>query len=356
MCSRLPSNPARSNDPCVAVLQVIAALVVVGVLYQRIAAMRQRRRFLPPGLLIDVGGHRLHAICRGRGSPVVLLESGIAASSLSWAVVQPEIAKFTRVCAYDRAGLAWSEAASCPRTFEQIVDELAKVLAQVAAGERYVLVGHSFGGFVVRAYAARNPGSVVGLVMVDPPTEWLMMTPERARLLRGGRQLSRIGAVLAHAGVVRASLALLSGGAPGAPRRFVRVFGSMAARTLERLVGEVRKLPPDVQSIVQELWCQPKCFQAMADHLQVLERDGMSAGALIPPRNIPLVVISSGNQPPEQIAAHRILAEQSADSRHVVASRSAHWVQFDEPELIVTLVRELVEKVNTRRDNSALPA
>ena len=356
MCSRLPSNPARSNDPGVAVLRVVAALVVVGVLYQRLAAMRQRRRFPPPGLLIDVGGHRLHAICRGRGSPVVLLESGIAASSLSWAVVQPEIAKFTRVCAYDRAGLAWSEAASCPRTFEQIVDELAKILAQVAAGERYVLVGHSFGGFVVRAYAARHPGSVVGLVMVDPPTEWLMMTPERARLMRGGRQLSRIGAVLAHAGVVRASLALLSGGAPGAPRRFVRVFGSTAARTLERLVGEVRKLPPDVQSIVQELWCQPKCFQAMADHLQVLERDGMSVGALIPPRHIPLVVISSGNQPPERIAAHRILAERSADSRHVVASRSAHWVQFDEPELIVTLVRELVEKVNTRRDNSTLPA
>ena len=347
MCSRLPANPAGSDDTRVAVLQLIAALVVVGVLYQRIAAMRHRRRFPPPGLLIDVGGHRLHAICRGSGGPVVMLESGIAASSLSWAMVQPEIATFTRVCAYDRAGLAWSEAASCPRTFEQIVDELAKVLAQVAAGERHVLVGHSFGSFVVRAYAARNPGSVVGLVMVDPPTEWLTMTPERSRMLRGGRQLSRIGVVLAHAGVVRASLALLTGGRPGAPRRFVKVFGPTAARTLERLIGEVRKLPADVHPMLQELWCQPKCFQAMADHLQVLERDGMSVGALIPPQDIPVVVISSGNQPPEQIAAHRMLAERSANSRHVVASRSTHWVQFDEPELIVSLVRELVERANT---------
>src|SRR6186713_1551314 len=113
-----------------------------------------------PGLLVDVGGHRLHAICRGHGSPLVLLEAGIAASSLSWSVVQPEIARFTRVCAYDRAGLAWSEAASKPRTFDRIVDELARVLAHVAPGERCVLVGHSFGSFVVRAYAARNPGSV----------------------------------------------------------------------------------------------------------------------------------------------------------------------------------------------------
>jgi pimeloyl-ACP methyl ester carboxylesterase len=309
-----------------------------------IAARRHRQRFPPPGLLIDVGGHRLHAICRGHGSPIVLLESGVAASSLSWAAVQPEIAKFTRVCAYDRAGLAWSEAASCPRSFEQIVDELSTVLARVAPGERYVLVGHSFGSFVIRAYAARNPDSVVGLVMVDPPTEWLTTTPERARMLRGGRQLSRIGALLAQIGVVRACLVLLTGGAPGAPRRFVRVFGPTAARTLERLIGEVRKLPPEVYPMLQELWCQPKCFHAMADHLGVLEREGASMGALIPPRNIPVVVISSGNQPTAQIAAHLMLAERSADGRHVVAARSAHWVQFDEPELVVALVRELVER------------
>jgi pimeloyl-ACP methyl ester carboxylesterase len=307
---------------------------------------------MPPGSLIDVGGHRLHAICRGHGGPVVLLESGIAASSLSWAVVQPEIAKFTRVCAYDRAGLAWSDAASCPRSFERIVDELSTILEHVASGERFVLVGHSFGSFVIRAYAARHPASVVGLVMVDPPTEWLTITSQRARMLRGGRQLSRVGALLAHIGVVRACLGLLTGGAPGAPRRFVRVFGPTAARTLQRLIGEVRKLPPDVYPILQELWCQPKCFQAMADHLRVLEREGMSIGALIPPRNIPVVVISSGNQPPEQIAAHRMLAERSADGRHVVATRSAHWVQFDEPELVVGLVKELVERGATVRNTA----
>jgi pimeloyl-ACP methyl ester carboxylesterase len=294
-------------------------------------------------VFVDVGGHRLHVSCRGSGSPVVLLESGIAASSLSWAVVQPEIAKFTRVCAYDRAGLAWSDVASCPRTFKQIVDELAAVLAQVAPGGRYVLVGHSFGSFVIRAYAARHPASVAGLVLVDPPTEWLTMTRQRARLLRGGRQLSRLGALLAHIGVVRAALALLTGGAPAAPRRFARIFGPTAARTLERLVGEVRKLPPEVHPIVQALWCQPKCFSAMADHLRVLEREGTFMGAFSPGPEIPVIVISSGDQSAEQIFAHRMLAERSDDGRHVMAARSAHWVQFDEPELVVALVRGLVE-------------
>src|SRR5688572_16122018 len=169
------------------VLRVVVTLLAVGTLYQAIASRRHRRRFTPPGQLIDVGGHRLHAVCRGHGRPVVLLESGIAASSLSWAVVQPEIATFTRVCAYDRAGLAWSDVASCPRTFDRIVDELSTVLRIVAPEERYVLVGHSFGSFVIRAYSARHPEHVAGLVMIDPPTEWLTITPQRGRMLRGGQ-------------------------------------------------------------------------------------------------------------------------------------------------------------------------
>jgi pimeloyl-ACP methyl ester carboxylesterase len=326
------------------ILAAVLVLLGLGALYQAIAGRHYRRQFPPPGQLIDVGGHRLHVICHGSGRPVVVLEAGIAASSLSWALVLPEIAKFTRVCAYDRAGLAWSEIASCPRTFERIVDELSTVLARVARADRYVLVGHSFGSFVIRAYAARHPGHVRGLVLVDPPTEWLTMTPQRARMLWGGRHLSRIGAVLAHVGVVRTCLALLSGGAPAAPRGFVKIFGPTAARTLERLVGEVRKLPSDIHPVVQALWCQPKCFYAMAEHLGVLEREGVSLSGFSPPGDIPVIVISSGNQPPEQIAAHRMLAERSADGRHVIAGRSAHWVQFDEPELVVALVRELVER------------
>ena len=266
-----------------ALLAVAAALLLAGVLYQLVGTAQGRRRFQPPGIFVDVGGHRLHAVCRGSGAPMVLLESGIAASSLSWATVQPAIASFTRACAYDRAGLAWSEPASSSRTFARMVDELSAVLDQIAPHERLVLVGHSFGSFIVRAYAARRPERVAGLVLVDPATEWLELTARRIRLLRGGRHLSKIGALLAHLGVVRVCLALLTGGAPGAPRRLVRIFGPTAARTLERLVGEVRKLPADVHPVVQALWCQPKCFHAMADHLLALERHGSEiAGPALP--------------------------------------------------------------------------
>lgn len=322
---------------------VFVGILAAGALYQAVSAARQRRLHAPPGTLIDVGGHRLHAVCAGEGSPPVLLESGIAASSLSWAAVRPEIAAFTRVCAYDRAGLAWSDAPSSPRTFDRLLDELGIVMREVNFADPAILVGHSFGSLLVRAYGARHPERIAGLVLVDPPTEWIAMTPARARMLRGGRSLARIGALLAHVGVVRGCLALLSGGAPGVPRRFVRIFGSTAARTLERLVGEVRKLPPEVHPVVQALWCQPKCFHSMADHLQMFEREAAQMTALAPPPHLPVVVVSSAGHSPEQLAAHGRLAESSARGRHVIASRSAHWVQFDEPGLIVGIVRELVE-------------
>ena len=148
--------------------------------------------------------------------------------------------------------------------------------------------------------------------------------------------------MLAQLGIVRASLTLLTGGAPGAPRRLVKVFGPTAAGTLQRLVGEVRKLPTDVHPMVQEVWCDPKCFRSMAAHLRVLETEGPAIEATLPPEGIPVIVISSGNHPPEEIAQHRALALRASAARHVVADRSTHWVQFDQPELIVGAVRDLI--------------
>ena len=113
-------------------------------------------------------------------------------------------------------GLGWSEMARGPRSVERMIAELRAVLGHVAGGAPAVLVGHSFGAFLVCAYASQYPRDVAGLVLVDPPSDWHDLTPRQAFMLRGGIQLSRVGAGLARVGVVRASLALLTGGAPGA--------------------------------------------------------------------------------------------------------------------------------------------
>jgi pimeloyl-ACP methyl ester carboxylesterase len=231
-----------------------------------------------------------------------------------------------------------------------MLTELRGVVTHAAAGPA-VLVGHSFGAFLACAFAAQYPAEVAGLVLVDPPSEWNPITPRQAHLLRGGIQLSRVGGILARFGVVRASLAFLTGGAPGVPRTFARFFGPTAAHTLERLVGEVRKLPADVHPIVQALWCQPKCFRAMADHLAALEQTAAAASRLTSLPDVPIVIISSGDQSPETNAKHRQLARLSPEGRHVVATKSGHWIQFDEPDLIVTAIREIIGR--TRRTSAA---
>jgi len=324
------------------IVGVLAALIVAAMLYQRAASRAASRRFPAPGELIDVGGHRLHVTCSGIGRPPVVLEAGIAASSLSWAAVAPSVAQFTRVCTYDRAGLAWSDVPSCPRTFERIVEEFATVIARVAPGDRCILVGHSFGSFIVRGYAMRHPDAVAGLVLVDPAVEWLRPDTERAYRLRRAQYLARIGAVLAHVGIPRALLALLVGGAPAAPQRFSRLFGDTVAQTLGRLVSEVRKLPPETYPVMQAFWSEPKCYHAMADHMAALERDSTAIAQIVSPAEIPTIVISSGNQPVEQIEMQRMLADASHMGRHIIAARSSHWVQLDEPELVSGAVQQLV--------------
>jgi pimeloyl-ACP methyl ester carboxylesterase len=184
-------------------LAVLVVIAVAGLMFQSVGTARDARRFPPPGRLIDVDGRRLHVRCEGQGFPAVLLESAIAASSLSWARVQPLVSSFARVCAYDRAGFAWSDPPRERRTFESIVGDLTALMSKLDYREPCVFVGHSFGVFICLAYAARYPHRVAGLVLVDPPSEWMAMNRRQSRMVRGGAMLSRVGGVLARVGVVR---------------------------------------------------------------------------------------------------------------------------------------------------------
>src|SRR5437879_9768560 len=122
------------------------------------------KEYSPPGKLIVVGGRKLHLYCTGTGSPTVILMAGGGAFSIDWALVQPKVAQSTRVCSYDRAGLAWSDPGPADETVEQTISDLHALL--VSAGEKgpYLLVGASIGGIYIRAYQHAFPNAVAGLV------------------------------------------------------------------------------------------------------------------------------------------------------------------------------------------------
>lgn len=129
------------------------------------------RPALVGGTMVDLGGHHLHVSCAGKEAPTVVIENGFDEFSFDWAVVQDKVAKFARVCTYDRAGYAWSDPGPAPRTFAQMNLELRDALK--ALGERgpFVLVGHSFGGPIARNFAISYPSETAGMVFVDAVSE-----------------------------------------------------------------------------------------------------------------------------------------------------------------------------------------
>src|SRR5215210_6893867 len=150
---------------------VLLVLAVAGAIYQAIATELAERAYPPPGEMVDVGGYSLHINCVGRGSPNVILDAGSGEMSAHWVRVQQEVSGTTRVCAYDRAGMGWSEMGPNPRDAKQISSELHTLLKGAGIKGPYVLVGHSFGGMYMQTYAARYPDEVAGMVLVDSSTD-----------------------------------------------------------------------------------------------------------------------------------------------------------------------------------------
>jgi pimeloyl-ACP methyl ester carboxylesterase len=201
---------------------VVPLVILVGATYQGVATGLERWRYPHPGRLIDVGGHQLHIDCSGQGTPTVVLEAPATAMSSVWAWVQTDVAKTTRVCSYDRAGLGWSESGDSPFAPQTVSPELNALLTQADEHPPYIVAGAEFGAALAALYAARYPDQVAALVVVNPPgefndrgaskpsVEFVTVSPWLARtgLLRATRTLSESARELPQpaAGVVRAFL------------------------------------------------------------------------------------------------------------------------------------------------------
>jgi len=162
----------------IAIVFLLSA-ALAGVAYQVISVKRERAEYPVPERLVDIGGYRLHLYCLGHGSPAVILDSGLGDSYYSWRKVQRQMAEFTQVCSYDRAGYGYSDHSPLPRRSQVFAEELNKLLVNAYIPPPYVLVGHSLGGANIRLYASSHLSSVAGMVLVDSvhPDQWNRLPP-----------------------------------------------------------------------------------------------------------------------------------------------------------------------------------
>lgn len=331
------------------VLAVPLVLIVAGIAYQRRGLRRDFRRYPPPGRLIAVRTHSLHVHELGIGEPVVVFESGLVSSSLSWTLVQTPLAALTRTISYDRSGIGWSKEVRELRSVESMVADLNLLLEASGNHGPYVLVGHSFGGLLVRAFASSYPEKVSGIVLVDPVSLkfWAECRPAEQKRLDTGAALSRRGALLANVGVVRLALAGLASGKRWLPNLIAKASAAKAVGLMGRLTNVVQKLPPALQPIVQCHWSQAKSFRAMAAHLEILPASAKAVRAMNIPGRIPVTILSASDATLPELEERDNWAEQSDRGRHLRVPDSHHWIQLECPEEVLSAIAEMVEQLRS---------
>jgi pimeloyl-ACP methyl ester carboxylesterase len=329
-------------------LFLLAALLVGGLVYQAAGEAVDARRYPAPGQRIQLAnGTTLHLHAQGQAGPVVVFEAGIAGSSLTWATVQPLVAEFACAVSYDRAGLGWSSAASSPRTVANMGVELAAALEGARLAPPYVLVGHSFGGLLVQAFAHAQPAKIAGLVLVDPVTQrgWAEASAVQLRWLRMGARLARRGAWLARFGVVRAALALLVNGGSRLPQMVARASAGQGNSVIEKLVSEVRKLPADVQPMVAAHWSRTRSFSALAAYLECLPQSARQALKMPVPVEIPLTILSAATATGEELSERAVWVATNESGRHIQVENTGHWLQLERPEAVAAVIRDAVFRI-----------
>jgi pimeloyl-ACP methyl ester carboxylesterase len=286
-----------------------------------------------PGRLIDIGGRSLHVICIGSGTPTVVFEAGASSFAIDWTLVQRDVARVTRTCSYDRAGMGWSDPSTKgPRA--STVSDLYTLLR--AAGERppYILVGASRGGLFVREYQAEHSEEVAGLVLVDPSTE------DRLYTRLDGRDML-IAEVTAEQ--LRSTLPTRPVAVPRRRPQTGAPFDLLPTTLYETRVKLDERLIASIPDTVS-----PEIIAAASENERaLLARLRVLRGASdFPLGDLPVVVLSRGNEEnADREAAHRALAALSTNSRHAVVAGAGHEIHLFDPAAVVRAIEDVVAAV-----------
>jgi pimeloyl-ACP methyl ester carboxylesterase len=314
----------------------VLALAAAGMIYENISESRDRRFNPVTGRSYDVGGYRMHMDCTGDGSPTVILESGLGDSYLSWRKVQPEIAKFTRVCSYDRAGLGYSDASPRARTSKVMAGELHTLLKAAGVSPPYVLVGHSMGGYNVRIFANLYPNEIAGMVLVDAshPDQDHRFPPELKDMEGGWLRESEFLEYTAPFGIPR-----LMGLCDQDPLQRAADCNFQSAR---EGVAEMKAF--------SESAAQTAATGSLGDlPLAVLSHDPDKPSA-----DLPADLAKPTNDAWEKMQEE--LARLSTRGTQTIARNSSHYIQIDRPEIVIDAVRKVVEQARSPQPSAPAKA
>jgi pimeloyl-ACP methyl ester carboxylesterase len=301
-------------------LASILGLMLVGYIYEPIAEAADARTYPPPGQLVDVGGYRLHINCTGTGSPTVVIDAGQGDWSTSWGSVQQEVAKTTRICTYDRAGMGWSEAGPLPRDAAQFAKELHTLLQNANIPGPYVMVGHSLGGTSVRVFVSEHASEVAGVVLIDSMNPGQATQPHVQAQSKSDPQSQpfSLQAALARFGI---------------------------ARLIVKLPVIASSVPAG-QEAYYPLYIRPQSLQTADNELRGIPASLAQAAAVKTFGDLPLIVLTARlNDNPGWPEWQNELLELSSNSQHLFAENSGHIIQSDEPQAAVAAILQMVQQV-----------
>ena len=316
-----------------ALLVLVLVLVGAGFLYENVSEARDQRFNPMTGRRFDVGGYRMHIDCIGQGSPTVILESGLGDTYISWRKVQPQIAKFARVCSYDRAGLGYSDSSSRPRTSKSIAEELHALLKVADVAPPYVLVGHSMGGFHVRVFTSLYRNEIAGMVLVDAshPDQENRFPPELKNLE---------GSWVREAEFLAYTMPL------GVPRLLSLCDDDAVARAAECNFHSARESVAEMKSFPESA-AETAATGALGDlPLAVLSRDPEKPSA-----DLPADLAQPTNAAWEKMQDE--LAHLSTRGTRTVAKNSGHYIQIDRPDIVIEAVHGVVEQARAPQPTGA---
>ena len=336
---RLATGGGRARRTVARFAMAIAVLLVVTSAAGQLVRVRTWSQHPAPGRLVDVGGFRLHLDCRGEPTdPTVVIDAGQGDFSLSYRGLLPAIAGHARVCAYDRAGLGWSDPSPHPRTAEQIVAELRTLLDRAEEAGPFVLVGQSSGGMHVRLFAYMHPDDVAGLVLLDAAHEDQFATvPDTfASMVRVMPWLYGAMRFAASTGIPALTGWSLSYVPASMPVEIAKPYRALAAAS-----------PKFLRAASLELSALPDTHA----QLRKARRAGLG--------DLPVVVLSHetcngcGMLGPDELEAYERnwrdaqadVAEQTTRGRWQIVPRSGHEVHLDRPDVVLEAVLEVLSAV-----------